>query len=79
MRWAGFATFPAADQPGDQGVGTPIEGAVDLRLQDIRLSVEVVPSQPLTEPLPVDLAVAEVDADEPEGHGSGDCDRSSDG
>ena len=56
-----------------------LEGALNLRPQDIRLSAEVDRSQPRSEPLPVDLAVAEAEADEPEEHGSGDCDRFSDG
>ncbi len=69
---------------GDRGgVGPPesseLEGALNLRLQDIRPGAEVDHSQLLPEPLPVDLVVAEVIVDEPGEYGSGDCDRFSDG
>ena len=68
-----------AVKPPESSESSEREGALNLRPQDIRLSAEVDPSQPRSEPLPVDLAMAEADADEPEEHGSGDCDRFSDG
>lgn len=50
-----------------------LDGALNLRLQDICPGVEINHSQLLSDVLPINLAVAEVDADESGEYGSGDC------
>ena len=73
-----MSIWSADDRAVEPPESSEFEGALNLRLQDIRPGAEVDPSQPLCEPLRVNLAVAEVNADEPEEYGSGDCDRFSD-
>ena len=75
----GTASWVSIWSANDGAVEPPesseLEGALNLRLQDICPGAEVNHSQLLSDPLPLNLAVAEVDADEPVEYGSGDCDR----
>ena len=69
------SVWSATDGAVEPPESSELEGALNIRLQDICAGAEINHSQLLSDELPVNLAVAEVDADEPVEFGSGDCDR----
>jgi triacylglycerol lipase len=75
----GVASWVSIWSADDGAVEPPesseLDGALNLRLQDICPGVQVDHSELLSDPLPLALAVAEVDADEPVEYGSDDCER----
>ncbi|WP_345771127.1 lipase family alpha/beta hydrolase [Geodermatophilus normandii] len=75
----GAASWVSIWSANDGAVEPPesseLDGAVNLRLQDVCPGAEINHSQLLSDPLPLALAVAEVDADEPVEYGSGDCEQ----
>jgi len=52
-----------------------LDGALDLALQDVCEGAEINHSQLLSDPLPINMVVAELDADEPITFGPQDCAR----